>query len=55
MAVRSKNYSFATFRKMGFRFFITKWMSHELSPELKARRVKICKEILEILEKLDPL
>jgi hypothetical protein len=40
--------------KMGFKFFITRWMPHELSAELKSQRVNIYKEMLEVLEELDP-
>jgi hypothetical protein len=39
--------------EMGFRFFIAMQILQELSIELKAKRVKICKEMLEILEGLD--
>jgi hypothetical protein len=39
--------------EMGFRFFIAMQMLQELSIELKAKRVKICKEMLEILKGLD--
>jgi hypothetical protein len=51
--VHSKKYNFAGFEKMGLRFFITRWVSHELSAELKAKRSEICKEMLQILEELD--
>jgi hypothetical protein len=40
--------------KMDFRFFITRWVPHELSAELKAKRVEICKKMLEVLEESDP-
>jgi hypothetical protein len=36
------------------RFFIARWMLHELSAESNANRVDICQEMLEILEKLGP-
>jgi hypothetical protein len=39
---------------MGFRFFIAKWVPHELSAELKAKSVEIYIEILEVLEELGP-
>jgi hypothetical protein len=37
---------------MDFRFFILRWVRHELSAELKAKRVKIFKEMLKFLEEL---
>jgi hypothetical protein len=40
--------------EIGSRFFIARWVSYELSVELKANRVNICQEMLDVLEKLDP-
>jgi hypothetical protein len=37
--------------EIDMRFFIARWMPYKLSPELKANRIEICQEILEILEK----
>jgi hypothetical protein len=39
--------------KMSFRFFIIRRVCHELSARLKAKRVKIFKEMLEVVEELD--
>jgi hypothetical protein len=39
---------------VGLRFFITRWGSHELSAELKAKRVKICREMPDVLKELGP-
>jgi hypothetical protein len=40
--------------KMGLRFFVARWVPYKLSPELKAKRIEICWEMLEILEQLGP-
>jgi hypothetical protein len=40
--------------KMGLRFFVTRWVPYELSPELKAKRIETCREMLKVLEQLDP-
>jgi hypothetical protein len=40
--------------EMGLRLFIARWVPYKLSPELKAKRIEICREILEILEQLGP-
>jgi hypothetical protein len=34
------------------RFFVARWVPYKLSPELKAKRSQICREMLEVLEKL---
>jgi hypothetical protein len=39
--------------EIGSRFFITRWVPHELSAESKANRMVICQEMLEVLENLD--
>jgi hypothetical protein len=36
----------------GLCFFVVRWMSHELRTGLKAKRVEIYREILEVLEQL---
>jgi hypothetical protein len=40
--------------EMGLKFFVTRWMPYKLAPELKAKRIDICQEMLEILEQLGP-
>jgi hypothetical protein len=45
---------FRVLDEMGMRFFIARWMPYKLSPELKAKKIKICRELLEILEQLGP-
>jgi hypothetical protein len=40
---------------MDFRFFIARWVPHKLSDELEAKRIEICKEMLEVLEVLEVL
>jgi histone-lysine N-methyltransferase SETMAR len=40
--------------EMRLRFFVARWMRYKLSPELKAKRIEICQEMLEIREKLGP-
>jgi diadenosine tetraphosphate (Ap4A) HIT family hydrolase len=52
--VHSNDHSFAFLDKMGQRFFFVRWMPHELSAELKAKRVEVCREMLEVLEQLGP-
>jgi hypothetical protein len=36
--------------KMNLRFFVARWVPYKLSLELKAKRVEICREMLNILE-----
>jgi hypothetical protein len=40
--------------EMDLRFFVARWVPYKLSPELEAKRIEICREILEILEQLGP-
>jgi hypothetical protein len=40
--------------KMSLRFFITIWVSRELPTKLKAKRVEVHKEMLEVLEGPSP-
>jgi hypothetical protein len=40
--------------EMGLRFFFARWMPYKLWPELKAKRIEICQEMLDILEQLGP-
>jgi hypothetical protein len=47
--IHSTNYDFAGFAQIGLRFFIAKSISHELSAELKAKRVEIWKKMLDLL------
>jgi hypothetical protein len=42
------------FDEMGLRFFVARWVPYRPSPELKAKRIKICREMLKVLEQLDP-
>jgi hypothetical protein len=34
------------------RFFIARWVPYKISPELKAKRIEMCREMLEVLEQL---
>jgi hypothetical protein len=36
----------------GLRFVVARWMPYKLSPELKAKRIEIWEEMLEVLEQL---
>jgi hypothetical protein len=40
--------------KIGLRFFVARWVPYKLSPQLKAKRIEICREMLEALEQIDP-
>jgi hypothetical protein len=39
--------------EMGLRFFVARWVPYKLSPESKAKRIEICREMLEVLERLN--
>jgi hypothetical protein len=38
--------------EMGLRFVVARWMPYKLSPELKAKRIETCYEMLAVVEKL---
>jgi hypothetical protein len=52
--IHSKNYDFAGFGENGLQILHCKVVPHELSAELKVKRVEICKEMLEVLEEVGP-